>query len=187
MLCLIRVRREGCFLQNQCCGTGMFLSRIRFFPSWIQSQKDSGSRIRIRVKQFKYLFLALKTVSRLSEKWSGIFIQDPDFFPSRIQGSKKHRSRVSGPDPQRCAKFATFFQFSQETLAKLSLLRQQKCSSHYKIQKFWQNVVAVQIYFCDRYAFALSCDEQTPVTIMSFSVEFNFYPLFFPQVLTWTL
>jgi hypothetical protein len=28
------------------------LSRIRFFPSWIQGQKDS--RIRIRIKEFKY-------------------------------------------------------------------------------------------------------------------------------------
>jgi hypothetical protein len=29
------------------------LSRIRFFPSQIQGQKDSGSRIRVRIKEFK--------------------------------------------------------------------------------------------------------------------------------------
>jgi AP-3 complex subunit mu len=30
------------------------LSQIRIFPSRIQSQKDSGSRIQIRIKEFKY-------------------------------------------------------------------------------------------------------------------------------------
>jgi hypothetical protein len=30
------------------------LSRIRIFPSRIQGQKDFGSRIRIRIKDFKY-------------------------------------------------------------------------------------------------------------------------------------
>ncbi len=39
----------------QCYGSGMFTLdpeyRIRIFPSWIQGQKDSGSRIRI--KEFK--------------------------------------------------------------------------------------------------------------------------------------
>ncbi len=48
-------------------------------------------------------------VSKLSEIWSGLFIPDPDpgsgsririliFYPSRIQGSKRHR--IPDPDPQ---------------------------------------------------------------------------------------
>jgi len=53
-------------------------------------------RIRIRIKEFKYFhFLTLKTVSKLSEKLSGMFIPDPDFFliPDPDPGVKK------APDP----------------------------------------------------------------------------------------
>jgi hypothetical protein len=42
------------------------------FSSRIQDLKDSGSQKRIQA------FLALKTVSKLSEKLSGMFIPDPD-------------------------------------------------------------------------------------------------------------
>jgi hypothetical protein len=41
----------------------------------IEGQKDSGSRIRIRIKEFKYL--TQKIVSKLSKKLSGLFITDP--------------------------------------------------------------------------------------------------------------
>jgi hypothetical protein len=34
------------------------------------------------------------------EIWSKIFISDPDFYQSRIQGSKRHR--IPDPDPQIC-------------------------------------------------------------------------------------
>jgi hypothetical protein len=45
-----------------------------FFPSRIQGQTDS--RIRIRIKEFKYL--TQKIVFKLSEIWSKMFIPDPD-------------------------------------------------------------------------------------------------------------
>ncbi len=67
-----------------------------FFPirdtrSRIQGQKDS--RIRIRMKEFKYF--NPKIVSKLSEIWSGMFIPDPDldFLPIPDPGVKK------APDP----------------------------------------------------------------------------------------
>jgi hypothetical protein len=39
--------------------------------------------------------LTQEIVSKLSEIWFGMFIPDPDldFYPSRIQGSKRHRIR----------------------------------------------------------------------------------------------
>ncbi len=63
MLCLwIRIRTR-----KQCCGSGMFIpgpGSECFHPgSRIQGQKDSGSRIRIRIKEFKYL--NPKNVSKL--------------------------------------------------------------------------------------------------------------------------
>jgi hypothetical protein len=66
-----------------------------------------GSRIRV-----KELFLTLKIVSKLSEKWSEMFIPDPnpDFFPSRIRirifshpGSRYQKKyRIPDPDSQHC-------------------------------------------------------------------------------------
>ncbi len=38
-----------------CVADPEYLSRIRFFSSRIQGQKDYGSRIRIRIKELKYL------------------------------------------------------------------------------------------------------------------------------------
>jgi hypothetical protein len=45
--------------------------------SCIQGQKDSKSRIRIHIKEFR-CFQPKKIVSKLSEIWSTIFIPDPD-------------------------------------------------------------------------------------------------------------
>jgi hypothetical protein len=63
---------------------------------------DPGSRVPKILDPHKRIqvFLTQKSVSKLSEKWSRMFIldPDPDFFPSRIQGSKKHWI----PDPQHC-------------------------------------------------------------------------------------
>jgi hypothetical protein len=40
---------------HQCCGVGMFIPDLNFFNPGFRSQgkKDSGSRIRIRIKVFK--------------------------------------------------------------------------------------------------------------------------------------
>ncbi len=66
--------------------------------SRIQGQKYPGSQIRIRIKEFKYLFLTQKCVSKLSEIWSGIFIPDPDldFLPIPDPGFKKAQDPGSG-------------------------------------------------------------------------------------------
>jgi hypothetical protein len=49
------------------------------------SDPDPHQRIQV--------FLTLKTVSKLSENLSGMFILDP-VFPSRIQGQKSTRFRI---------------------------------------------------------------------------------------------
>jgi hypothetical protein len=70
----------------------MFIPDPKFFHhgSRIQGQKDSASRIRILIKEFKY-FLTQKFVSRLSEILSGMFIPDSDldFLPIPDPGVKK--------------------------------------------------------------------------------------------------
>ncbi len=76
-----------------------WLSRIRIFPSRIQGQKIPGSRIRIRIKEFKYFNLTQKIVFKLSEIWGGIFIPDADLdFLSRpdlwSRGKKGAGSRI---------------------------------------------------------------------------------------------
>jgi hypothetical protein len=49
--------RQPLLPYSQCCGSGMFIpDPIEFSPSRIQGQKDSGSRIRIRIKEFKYFY-----------------------------------------------------------------------------------------------------------------------------------
>jgi hypothetical protein len=58
--------------------------RIRIFPSWIQGQKDPGSRVKgiadpVPHQRIK-VFLTQKTVSKLSEKLFGMYISDPDIF-----------------------------------------------------------------------------------------------------------
>ncbi len=94
-----------------------------FFSSWIPNPRipdpnclHPGSRIRIT--EFK-CFNPKKMVSKLNKIWSGLFIPDPGsgcwhlltFYPSRIQGSKRHR--IPDPDPQHWFPFAwsilTFF------------------------------------------------------------------------------
>jgi hypothetical protein len=64
-------------------------SPIRFFLSRFQGQKDSGSRIRIGSKEL--------TVSKLSEKLSGMFNLDPGsgFFPIPDPGSRGQKSTGS--------------------------------------------------------------------------------------------
>ncbi len=58
-----------------------FVSRIRTFQSRIQGQKDSGPRIRLRIKEFKY-FLP-KKLCLSSRKF-------------RIPGSKRHQTPYPG-------------------------------------------------------------------------------------------
>ncbi len=88
----------SCQATNQCCGSRM-LSRIRIFShsgSQIQGQKDS--RIRIRIKEFKYF--NPKIVSKLSEIW---FVPDPElyFLPIPYPGRKKGTgSWIPDMDPQ---------------------------------------------------------------------------------------
>jgi hypothetical protein len=53
---------------------------------------NPGSRIRIRIKEFKNFNPKTDKFSKIRY---GVFIPDLDFFPSRIQGAKKHRI----PDP----------------------------------------------------------------------------------------
>ncbi len=69
-----------------------------FFP-FSKKIPDLGSRIRIRIKEFKY-FNPEQIVSKLSEIWSGLFIPDPDpdFLPIPDPGIKK----ALDPYPQNC-------------------------------------------------------------------------------------
>ncbi len=77
--------------------SGMFI--LKFSHAGSRVKKVPGSRIRI--KEFKY-FLTRKMVSNLSEILSGMFVTDSDldFYPSRIQESKRHR--IPDPDLQHC-------------------------------------------------------------------------------------
>jgi hypothetical protein len=84
---------------NQCCGSGKFISgsRIRTLRSRIPGQKDSGSRIRIHIKEFKYfepkkMFPSFRKYDLVCSSQIRILI----FYPSRIPESKRHRI----PDPQ---------------------------------------------------------------------------------------
>jgi hypothetical protein len=76
------------------------LSRIldpNFVPSQIQGQKDFGSRIRVRIKEFKYFNpknCFLRSRKYVLGSSSRIPYLDLDFFThpgSRIKGSKRHR------------------------------------------------------------------------------------------------
>ncbi len=66
------------------------------------SQKGTGSRIRIRnnelTKGFSIFIQKVLLSSRKYDPGCLSWISDPDFFPSRIQGSKKHW--IPDPDPQ---------------------------------------------------------------------------------------
>ncbi len=120
------------FTLHQCCGSGDIypVFRIQFFLSQIPDpssrtykipdpgSQDLGSRIQIRIKEFKYLPKKLFLSSRKNDLGCSSRIPDLDFFPSRrigiffhpgsriwiffnpgsgsrIMGSKKHRI----PDP----------------------------------------------------------------------------------------
>ncbi len=87
-------------------------SRIRLF-----SIPDPYYPSRIHIKEFKYLNPKIWYLS--SRKYdpgcsSRIPDPDPDFCPSRIQGSKRHRI----PDPQHCYALFSSFHF-QEMLINL--------------------------------------------------------------------
>ncbi len=76
-------------------------SQVQILSSRIQGQKDSGSRIRIRIKNLsifnpKNTFSALGNMIR--DVHPGSRIRILIFYPSRIQGSKRHQS----PDPPHC-------------------------------------------------------------------------------------
>jgi hypothetical protein len=88
--------KEGTF---QCCGSRIIYSGSLFFPSPDPGSKRSGSRIRIRIKDFKYLqpkklFLSSRKYNPGCSSRIRILI----FYPFRIQGSKRHR--IPDPDPQ---------------------------------------------------------------------------------------
>jgi hypothetical protein len=76
------------------CGSNQFsMSKAEMR---IRGQKDSGSWIRIRIKEFKYFFTQ-KIVSRLSRKYDpgcSSRIRILIFYPSRIQGLKGTGSRI---------------------------------------------------------------------------------------------
>jgi hypothetical protein len=86
----------GC-RRKQCSGSGMFIPDPNFVHpgSRVKTQKDSSSRIRIRIK--KLSILNPKIVAKLSEIWFEMFILDPDLdfdvLPIRDTGVKK------APDP----------------------------------------------------------------------------------------
>jgi hypothetical protein len=62
--------------------------------SRIHGQKYSGSRVKkiLDPASASTFFFTLKTVSKLSEKLCSSRIPDPDFFLSRIQGSKERKN-----------------------------------------------------------------------------------------------
>ncbi len=89
-------------IRDVCAG-----SQIRIILSRIPDlgQKDSGSRIWIRFKEFNYVFLTQKIVSKLPEIWFGA--------GSRIQGSK--RPRIADLDPQHCLDVEGCFAMRRQT------------------------------------------------------------------------
>ncbi len=92
---------------NQCCGSGIFIPDPNFFHPGSRVKKIpdpwAGSRIRLRIKEFKYfqpkkLFLSSQKYDPECSSRIGIwFFSHPG---SRIQGPKGHRI----PDPQHCCK-----------------------------------------------------------------------------------
>ncbi len=91
---------------KQCCGSGMFIPDpgSDFLPSRIRtvSIPDTGSASKylsiLTPKKPKKWFLS----TRKYDPGCSSRIPDPDadFYPSRIQGSKRHR--IPDPDPQHC-------------------------------------------------------------------------------------
>ncbi len=97
-------------LHDFLCSNRQSISSLTRIPDLNFFIPDPGSRrSRIRIPDTQKLiqvFFAQKTVSKLSEKWSSMFIPVPDFPPSRIQWSKKHR--IPDPDPQHWMKLTYF-------------------------------------------------------------------------------
>ncbi len=84
--------------RQQCCWPGILVPDQNMFHSGsrIQGQKDSGFRIRILIKKFKYF--NPKIVSQLLEYDHGSGFWFFTLSGSRIQGSKRHW--IPDPDPQ---------------------------------------------------------------------------------------
>ncbi len=89
--------------KNQCCGPVVYPGS-EFFLSWIQGQIDSGSRIRIRIKELLTQIL----ISKLSEIWSGswFFLPIPDHgsrgqkdtgYQIRIRNTAKKKHKIGAP------------------------------------------------------------------------------------------
>ncbi len=113
----------------------------------IQGQKYSGSRIRIRIREFKYFyFLTLKTVSKLSKKLSGTFIPDPGsgfFFilDPGSRGQKDTGSRIRNTD-------IFFLRRDEKRLGKVILKNPLSWSrlirKNYKAQKYRPNKLQIR-------------------------------------------
>ncbi len=89
---------------DQCCGSGMFFPDpgSEFFPSRIRI----FSIPEIHIKDFKY-FNPKKCFWRSRKyDWGWFRIRILNFYPSRIQGSKRHQ--IPDPDPQHCSKSSVF-------------------------------------------------------------------------------
>jgi hypothetical protein len=81
----------------QCCESRMFIPDPTFFPSRIRivSIPDPGSASKnLRILSQKKLFLS----SRKYDSGCSFRIRILTFYPSRIQGSKRHQ--IPDPDPQ---------------------------------------------------------------------------------------
>ncbi len=61
---------------KQCCGSGIFLSRIRIFQSTIPDPESK--RFRIPDPDQRISIFNTKIAFKLSDIWSGMFIPDPD-------------------------------------------------------------------------------------------------------------
>jgi hypothetical protein len=61
-------------VDEQCCGSGIFIPDPGIIIFSIPDPNFLQPGSRIRIKEFKYL--TQKTVSKLSESWSGLFIPD---------------------------------------------------------------------------------------------------------------
>jgi hypothetical protein len=95
-----------------------------FFPSRIQVQKGSRSRIRIRIKELKYLTQKLFLSSRKYDQEYSSRIRILIFFPSRIQGSKRHLI----PDPKhwkKCLDSACLCLFPFSFYSRVGFLKDQ--------------------------------------------------------------